>query len=343
MRLASLHPARCAALARGASGRRPALGVWALLVAWVLLGAMGPAHGAETGAPPFGPGEKLTFEIRWGPVLAGTAELATLPFQTLDGIRAYHFTLTARTNAYLDRIYKVRNRIDAFADTGLNQSLRYLRKQHEGFSKRNILVDFDWERMEAQYSDAGNKRDPIRIQPGTFDVLSAFHAMRLTDWERAAEVQRPVTDGKKAFMGKARLIRRETIQVPAGTFDTLLVEPDVAHLGGVFEKSPGARIEIWLTADRRQIPVRLRSEVIVGSFVAELVALQSAGSLAGQDRSGNGMAGEPGAAGLPALRAGLAPDAAFESPSPAALRREDPTHLPPTRKAARRGPPAAPI
>jgi len=61
--------------------------------------------------------------------------------------------------------------------------------------------------------------------------------------------------------------------VPVGTYDTYLFEPDIEHVGGVFEKSKDAKIELWITADKRRIPVRLRSKVIVGSFVGELVSM----------------------------------------------------------------------
>jgi hypothetical protein len=40
---------------------------------------------------------------------------------------------------------------------------------------------------------------------------------------------------------------------------------------GVFEKSKDAKMFIWVTADERRMLVKLKSKVVVGSFVAELV------------------------------------------------------------------------
>ena len=82
-----------------------------------------------------------------------------------------------------------------------------------------------------------------------------------------------MTDGKKHVLGIADVVRRETITVPAGTFDTFLIEPDLAHVGGVFEKSPDAKIQLWVSADHRRLPVKLKSKVIVGSFSGELVSM----------------------------------------------------------------------
>ncbi|NNK85754.1 MAG: DUF3108 domain-containing protein, partial [Desulfobacterales bacterium] len=35
-----------------------------------------------------------------------------------------------------------------------------------------------------------------------------------------------------------------------------------------------ATIKIWVTADKRKIPVKIKSKVVVGSFVGELIATE---------------------------------------------------------------------
>lgn len=58
----------------------------------------------------------------------------------------------------------------------------------------------------------------------------------------------------------------------SGTYDTYLIEPEIKQLDGVFEKSKNAKIQVWVTADNRRMPVKIKSEVVVGSFVGELVS-----------------------------------------------------------------------
>jgi hypothetical protein len=72
----------------------------------------------------------------------------------------------------------------------------------------------------------------------------------------------------------ARVVRRETISVPGGVYDTFVIEPDLKHVGGVFEKKKDAKITIWVTADERRIPVKIASQVAIGSFVGELVSAE---------------------------------------------------------------------
>ena len=231
------------------------------------------ADSAGMEALPFQPGEKLTFNLRWGIISAGTAVLEVHPMAEVDGVETYHFSLTVRTNRVLDRIYRVRDRIDAYVFTDLSGTAFYKKKQREGRHERDIEVTFDREAGTAQYSNFGKKEDPIEIVPGTFDPLSVFYAFRAMPFGDNNKVEIYVTDGKELQLGEGRLRGRETIQVPAGRFETRMVEPDMRDVGGVFEESDDATLRIWVSDDERRIPVRLSSKVVVGSFHAELIEI----------------------------------------------------------------------
>ena len=224
-------------------------------------------------APPFSPGEKLTFRLRWEFIPAGEATLEVASPKILDGHPVLHFVMTARSNAFIDTFYKVRDRIDAFTDTQLKRSLLYRKQQKEGSHHGDIEVRFDWTAGTAQYTNKDKTRDPIAIPPGTFDPLSALYYARQIPLAENLIIERPITDGKNVIMGKIIVIRRETITIDGRTYDTFVVEPDMQDVGGVFNKSPGAKMHVWLTADHRRIPVRIESEVAVGSFVGELISI----------------------------------------------------------------------
>ena len=53
------------------------------------------------------------------------------------------------------------------------------------------------------------------------------------------------------------------------------MEPDLEHVGGVFKRSKDAKVQIWVTADERRIPVKIKSKVAVGSFVGELLSVEN--------------------------------------------------------------------
>ena len=113
--------------------------------------------------------------------------------------------------------------------------------------------------------------------PGAFDPLSVFYFTRQLDVGPGAPIERPVSDGKKCVLATAMILRRETLHLNGKEYDTYLVEPNLKHVGGVFEKSKDAKIHIWVTADERRLLVKIRSKVVVGYFTGELITAELPG------------------------------------------------------------------
>jgi len=111
--------------------------------------------------------------------------------------------------------------------------------------------------------------------PGAFDPLSAAFYFRTLALEKDGAIVYPVSDGKKCVLGRGSVVKREKIKINKTTYDTWVVVPDLEHVGGVFRKSKNAKIRLWVTADRRRLPVKMTSKVIVGSFMGELIEVRS--------------------------------------------------------------------
>ncbi|MGA1868957.1 MAG: DUF3108 domain-containing protein [bacterium] len=218
--------------------------------------------------------EKLTFKLKWGFIVAGRTTLELHPNEMINDIQSYHFVMTTRTTKFLDTFYKVRDQIDAYAHIDMNYSLFFKKKQREGRYKRDIVVTFDWDKNEAQYSNHGEAREPIKILPGTFDPLSAFYALRMQDLKENLEIELSITDGKKCKKGTVKILERQIIEVEDVKYDTYRLQPDTKDIGGVFKKSKDAKITIWVTADKPHVPVRLQSKVLIGHFTADLISIE---------------------------------------------------------------------
>ncbi len=244
-----------------------------IFTAFVTLTTFSPVSRAANMQIPFLPGEKLTLQVRWAFIPAGEIQLEILPFEMVKGVKSYHFAMTARTYSLVDPFYKVRDRVDAYTDAEMTHSLLYKKKQ-QGKSKRNIVVNFDWKKREAQYSNFDEQREPVSISPGSFDPLSVFYAFRLFALKEGIKIKASVTDGKKFVNGEAAVLKKEKIYVADKWYETYLVEPDLKHIGGIFKKSKNAKLRIWVTADKRRLPIKIKSKVAVGSFVAELVSYE---------------------------------------------------------------------
>lgn len=239
---------------------------------WLLaFGAGGvSAEGPAADAFPFQPGEKMVYNLRWGLVPAGYAELQVLPFTEIDGEKVWHFMMSVRTTEFVDLFYKVRDRIESYPDLTLTGSRLYKKKQREGSTDRDVLVRFTRAPATAAYSDKGEVREPIEIDKETLDPLASLYYIRTQPLAENLEIVRPVTDGKKAVQGRARVVKRETVEVGGREYRTFLIEPDLKDVRGVFEKSDKSKLQLWITDDRRRLLVKVKSKVIVGSFTAEL-------------------------------------------------------------------------
>lgn len=216
-------------------------------------------------------GEKLTYSLGWQFIVAGHATLEVLPNEEWEGRKARSFLMTAKTSKVADALFKVRDRLSSLAEYDVSRSLGYAKIQREGDTERDITVDFDWEKLEAHYFEAlGRDQQVTPIQENTLDPLSAFYFVRNQKIDVGTVIEGPMTDGKRCKVARIKCVQRKTIKLNGSKYDALKLVPDIQDVGGVFEKSKDAKIEIWCTADHRHIPILLKSKVVIGSFKAEL-------------------------------------------------------------------------
>lgn len=224
---------------------------------------------------PFRPGERLTFQLSWEHIPVGTAVLEVLPMKKVNQAQVHHFAVTIKTNKVIDKLYRVRDRIDAYASADMGHSVLFKKRQQEGSRERDVAVLFDWENMTVQYTNFGKARKPVAISPGTFDPVSLFYAFRLQDLKENTTLQAPVTSGKSLIMGTAQILAKENVSVNGKIYEAFLVEPDIKDAGGVFEHSEDSKLRVWITSDDRRIPVKVICRAPVGHFIGELVAVEN--------------------------------------------------------------------
>lgn len=210
----------------------------------------------------FGEGEYLLFSIQYGLIYAGDATLEIRNIADIEGRKSYHIISLARTNKAFDLIFKVRDRHESFMDYENLFSLRFEKHLREGKFRRDEEVDFDQEKHLAIYRDK-----EVGIPPNTQDFLTALFYMRTIRLEPGQAVAMANHTGGKNYPIYVKALRRERVEVPAGQFDCIVIEP-VLETSAIFENK--GKLTIWLTDDTVKMPVLMRSKVIVGSFEAVL-------------------------------------------------------------------------
>ena len=212
---------------------------------------------------PWPVGEKLVFAIKWGLLTCGYATMEVAGITEVDSIPAYRIVSTARSAPFFDNFYKVRDNVESIIRTEGLYSLRFSQNIQEGKYKKNIVINYDHENLTAE--ENGHS---FGITFGIQDVLSSLYFIRTKELVVGQYYEFDVGTGKKTWPLRVDIIRKETISVPAGEYDTIVVIPRLRE-EGIF-KAKGD-LEIWLTDDELKIPVRMRSKIEFGSINALLI------------------------------------------------------------------------
>jgi hypothetical protein len=180
---------------------------------------------------------------------------------------------TARSADWISVFYPVDDRIESVLDgnhaSGPGYPKLYRMKIKEGKHRRDKEVIFDRRRRIALYIDhiSGEKKD-FEINDNTLDTLSCFYFVRSMPLEVGKSVFINIFDSKKLWTTEVQVLRKERIKTVLGTFDTIVVKP-LLKSEGIFEKK--GDMYIWLTDDKRRVPVKMKTKVRVGSITATLV------------------------------------------------------------------------
>lgn len=194
----------------------------------------------------------------------------TFAAQQIDhnGTTAWQFTLKGGALGGLVQ-YDARSIVNA----QFTHSLEYHTVQKD-LASRNVVLRFDPQQKRCQRLLNGNPDGEVDTEPSTFDPLSIIFKFRELDLKRPGEFSSAVCDGKATFPSKVTVVGREEIQIGEKKFQAIMVEPDLGQLRGVFQKDPDAKLQIWLSDDPHRAPLRIRTKVKHGTFIADLADYQ---------------------------------------------------------------------
>jgi len=179
------------------------------------------------------------------------------------GKKAYNVYSEAKSAPFFDVFFKVRDRNISLIDVENFHSLVFEQHISEGKYKRDRRTDYDQEKHLA----TNNKGESFEIPENVLDVFASLYWVRLQEIKPGDELTINVNSGKKNYRMNVKVHNREKLEINGKKYKTVAVEPDLQDAGIFMSKG---KILIWLTDDEYHIPVKMRSEISVGSIVAEL-------------------------------------------------------------------------
>jgi len=217
---------------------------------------------ASRPAVPFTVGEELTYKATFGKIPAGTARMRVDCIEDVRGRPAYHLIFTIDGGI---PFFRVHDRYESWVDVETLSSLRHRQQVSEGRYRRTTLYEIYPER--AAYQKNGDSLVASVSNPlddGSFIYAVRAAAVKVGETRQEDRYFRPDRN-PVVFAG----LRRETVSVPAGSFDAVVVAPTIRTKGMFAE---GGEAQVWFSDDERRYPVLLKTKF--GGFAITL-ALQS--------------------------------------------------------------------
>ena len=224
-----------------------------LFAAFFMLGVAGNLE------PAFSRGETLDYELVWLHLTGGKARMTVAP-QPADATNL-RLTSIAQSSSSFSRIYKVRDEIESVVQRANFSTIRYRKDLREGSRRKNDTTTF-------ANGIATRKGKTYPVTTPVFDPLSLVYYMRTQDLTPGRSLHYTVFADKKSYDVLANVTRREEIETPLGKFNTVVVEPQM-HGGGLY-RDEDSKLTIWYSDDERHLPVRIRSDVKIGTITMTL-------------------------------------------------------------------------
>ncbi|MDB4947953.1 MAG: hypothetical protein JWM27_602, partial [Gemmatimonadetes bacterium] len=213
-------------------------------------------------ALPFGAGERATYQVKLGGLSVGSGTLSIVGTEAIEGHATLHAQLFISGGVPLAR---VDDRYETWFDPDGLFSRRFRQNVHEVRYRRDRTYHFSPEHKT--YRRENGETGTLGTEKPLDDVSFLYFARTLPlnvgDTYRLTRYFKE--SGNPVVL---RVVRRETVKVPAGTFRTVVVQPTI-QTTGLFGQ--GGQAEVYFSDDERRLVVMVKTRVpVVGSLAMYL-------------------------------------------------------------------------
>lgn len=205
---------------------------------------------------PFGVGERFTYDVKVGPFKAGRGSMEIAEIEDVRGRPAWHSVFRVKGGLLG---FKADMTMETWIDTLTGSSLRFTQDFEQTGKDRKKHYEIYPDRVA--YQDGDNAEIPS--VPDPLDDASFIYFVRTVPLEigRTYTFERYFRPDRNPV--RIKVLRRETVKVPAGTYQTIVVQP-IIKSRGIF--SENSKAEIWFSEDANRIMVRMKADLPFGSL-----------------------------------------------------------------------------
>ncbi|MCK4956593.1 MAG: DUF3108 domain-containing protein [Candidatus Cloacimonetes bacterium] len=217
-------------------------------------------------------GEELTFKLSYSFINAGSSTIKINKTTYKDTISCLQIYSESRTNDFFDKIFKVRDKIESIWDKNQNHSYRFSKNLQEGkyrqrrihyyYPQQNLTIYLKKDKKATDF-----KEKHFAIPANTHDILSAFYWLREQKLTVGDTLSINITVDGKSYLADLKILRTEKINSIFGEKECFVIEP-MLQSEAIFKQT--GKIHIWISNDNHQIPLKIESKIVFGSFQAIL-------------------------------------------------------------------------
>jgi hypothetical protein len=230
---------------------------------------------------PFRVGEKLTYQIFWGPFVVGRATLEVAGVEKVDDFDCYHLVGKAKTSGLAEWLFPVDSTIESWLDCRDLFSRRYREDRSEGKHHANNETHYDYAQKETVTTNLiRNREKRAPLEQPVQDVISSLYFVRAQNLMLDAEQTFTVNAANTNYVVTVRPDQRKEIWVrPVGDVKALRIEPTPTLK---IVSSNNGRMWLWVSDDERRLPLLLNSELKIGNAKLVLFSVSDGKSSSGK-------------------------------------------------------------
>ena len=230
---------------------------------------------------PFSSGEKIKYDVyyHWGIIWKKAAQGILNIEKDYEGDNeVFKSSLACKTLSFADKILKVRDTLISITTPDI-KPLYYEKIANEGNYKATDILKYIYpENSDSVGGDIiliRRKREPSRDTVWTigkpYDMLSVFYMLRTVEY-KALDLNTcfdvPIFTGRKVITMKVTYIGRTNVELKnKKTYDSYLLNLNFLNDSNLKDEDPP--INVWLSTDKRRIPLKVEGKLPVGSLQAE--------------------------------------------------------------------------
>ena len=223
---------------------------------------------AATNAPGgavFGPGEQITYQVKWLGLPAGSGQV-TVGAETPDRPGLWPIVTVGRSDVV---IHPIKQKIVVWWDPAASRprELDLFADENKHRFRKRIEFEPAASRARMTYQEEGKPAQvkDHEVPPDAIDAASAVFSLRTRRLAVGDTYTFPIFTGNKLFEGYATVAEKVNLDTPMGRRPAVLVRLRTEFSG----KLAARELRMWFSDDPVHVPMRMEADFALGAVVVE--------------------------------------------------------------------------